>query len=75
MTVFYALALALLALALWPLLSVLWRSRSGAVPTMPQQANLALLREQRAQLDAEFSEGKLTPAELCLLYTSDAADE
>ncbi|MDO9506684.1 MAG: c-type cytochrome biogenesis protein CcmI [Hydrogenophaga sp.] len=64
MTVFYALALALLALALWPLLSVLWRSRSGAVPTMPQQANLALLREQRAQLDAEFSEGKLTPAEL-----------
>lgn len=64
MTVFYALALALLALALWPLLSVLWRTRSGAVPAMPQQANLALLRAQRAQLDADFSEGQLTPAEL-----------
>ena len=63
MTLFVALALALLALALWPLLSVLWRSRAGAVPAMPQQANLALLREQRAQLDAEFAEGKLTHAE------------
>lgn len=63
MTVFVALALALLVLALWPLLSVLWRSRAGAVPAMPQQANLALLREQRAQLDAEFTEGKLTQAE------------
>ena len=52
MTEFYALALALLALALWPLLAVLWRTRSGAVPAMPQQANLALLRAQRAQLDA-----------------------
>ena len=63
MTVFYALALALLALALWPLLLVLWRSRAGAVPASPQQANLALLREQRAQLDAEHADGKLTPAE------------
>lgn len=63
MTLFYALAVALLALALWPLLSVLWRSRSSAVPAMPQQANLALLREQRAQLDAERAEGKLTQAE------------
>ncbi len=63
MTVFVALALALLALALWPLLSVLWRTRAGAVPAMPQQANLALLRAQRAQLDAELAEGKLTPAE------------
>ena len=63
MTVFVALALALLALALWPLLSVLWRSRAGAVPAMPQQANLALLREQRAQLDAELADGKLTQAE------------
>jgi cytochrome c-type biogenesis protein CcmH len=63
MTLFYALALALLALALWPLLSVLWRSRASAVPAMPQQANLALLREQRAQLDAERAEGKLTEAE------------
>ena len=63
MTVFYALALALLALALWPLLSVLWRSRAATVPAMPQQANLALLREQRAQLDAELAEGKLSQAE------------
>ncbi|MFN7122106.1 MAG: c-type cytochrome biogenesis protein CcmI [Hydrogenophaga sp.] len=63
MTVFVVLALALVVLALWPLLSVLWRTRAGAVPTMPQQTNLALLREQRAQLDAEFAEGKITPAE------------
>jgi cytochrome c-type biogenesis protein CcmH len=63
MTVFFALALVLLVLALWPLLSVLWRTRASAVPTMPQQANLALLREQRAQLDAELVEGKLTQAE------------
>ncbi len=63
MSLFVALALGLVALALWPLLSVLWRSRAGAVPAMPQQANLALLREQRAQLDAEFAEGKLTQAE------------
>lgn len=64
MTVFYTLALALLALALWPLLSVLWRTRSAAVPAMPQQANLALLREQRAHLDAEFAEGKISSTEL-----------
>ncbi len=63
MTLFYALALALLALALWPLLSVLWRARASAVPEMPQQANLSLLRAQRAQLDAEHAEGKLTQAE------------
>jgi cytochrome c-type biogenesis protein CcmH len=63
MTLFVALALALLALALWPLLSVLWRSRAGSVPTSPQQTNLALLREQRVQLDAELAEGKLTAEE------------
>jgi cytochrome c-type biogenesis protein CcmH len=64
MTLFMALALALVALALWPLLAVLWRSRAAASrQPSPQQANLTLLREQRAQLDAEQVEGKLTPAE------------
>ncbi|MDM7941702.1 MAG: c-type cytochrome biogenesis protein CcmI [Hydrogenophaga sp.] len=63
MTLFVALALALLALAMWPLLSVLWRTRSTAVPASPQQANLALLREQRAQLDADLAEGRLTPGQ------------
>ena len=63
MSLFYVLAVALLAVALWPVLSVLWRARASRGPAPPQQANLALRREQRAQLDAEHAEGKLTQAE------------
>lgn len=63
MTVFIVLALALTALALWPLVSTLWRP-DGARDLQPASpANLALLREQRTQLDAELAAGLLSPAE------------
>lgn len=63
MTMFIVLALALTALALWPLVSALWRP-DGAPDLQPaSRANLALLREQRAQLDAELAAGLLSPAE------------
>lgn len=63
MIVFYALALAMLALAVWPLVVVVWRPSSTPDRQPASSTNITLLREQRAQLDAELAEGKISPTE------------
>ena len=60
MTVFWILAAGLSVLALSLLLPSLMRSRPGRLPaTDARQANLAILRGQLAQLDAEHAAGSL----------------
>ena len=60
MTVFWILAAGLSVLALCLLLPSLMRSRPGRLPpTDARQANLAILRGQLAQLDAEHAAGSL----------------
>lgn len=63
MIVFYALALAMLALAVWPLVAVVWRPSSTPDRQPVSNTNIALLREQRAQLDTELAEGKISLTE------------
>lgn len=63
MTLFVALALALTVLALWPLMVALRRPSSTPQHQSASPANLALLREQRAQLDTELAAGLISPAE------------
>lgn len=65
MTLFLALAGALVVLALWPLARVLWKA-----PDSPDQpggrshaANLALLHAQRAQSDADRAAGRISADE------------
>ena len=60
MTLFIALALALMVLALWPLVSTVWRAPSKPEQPPATQVNLALLREQRARLEAELADGSLS---------------
>lgn len=60
MILFAALALALALLALLLLLPPLWRAhRKGGTPAGGRSANLTILRDQLAQLDAEFASGLL----------------
>ena len=60
MTVFWILAAGLTVLALCLLLPALLRTRPGAVDTIDAtQANLAIMRGQLAQLDAEHAAGSL----------------
>lgn len=63
MTLFIALALALTVLALWPLMSALRRPSATPERQSASPTNLALLREQRTQLDAELAAGLLSPDE------------
>ena len=63
MTLFIALALALTVLALWPLMSALRRPSATPERQRASPTNLALLREQRTQLDAELAAGLLSPDE------------
>ena len=63
MTLFIALALALTVLALWPLMSALRRPSATPERQSASPTNLALLREQRTQLDAELAAGLLSPGE------------
>lgn len=63
MTLFVALALALMALALWPLVSTVWRASSKPDQQPAAQVNLALLREQRARLETELADGTLSQDE------------
>ncbi|PKO65301.1 MAG: c-type cytochrome biogenesis protein CcmI [Betaproteobacteria bacterium HGW-Betaproteobacteria-16] len=63
MTVFIALALTVTVLALWPLMSVLRRPTCTSDSQGASTANLALLREQRDQLDVELAADLLSPAE------------
>lgn len=66
MNVFLISAAAMVALALALLLPALLRASRGnpaasaPVPSVARQANLSVLREQLAQLDAEAAAGKLT---------------
>ncbi len=60
MIVFASLALGLALLALLLLLPPLWRARSqGGAAVAGRSVNLAILREQLAQVDAEFASGAL----------------
>ena len=60
MIVFASLALGLALLALLLLLPPLWRARSqGGAAVAGRSVNLAILREQVAQVDAEFASGAL----------------
>lgn len=60
MIIFAALALGLALLALLLLLPPLWRARSqGGAAVAGRSVNLAILREQLAQVDAEFASGAL----------------
>jgi cytochrome c-type biogenesis protein CcmH len=62
MTLFFGLLLAMLVLAMGMVLFPLLRQgRSNEIPLPNSQANLSILREQLAQLDAELSAGTLTP--------------
>lgn len=63
MTLFVALALALTVMASWPLVSALWRSSSKPDRQPASHTNLALLREQRAQFDAELAADLISHAE------------
>lgn len=63
MTLFVALALALTVLALWPLVSTVWRAPSKPDQPPATQANLALLREQRTRLETELADGTLSQDE------------
>lgn len=66
MTVFIALAVILMALALWPLVSTVWRAPSKPDQPSASQVNLALLREQRERLELERAEGSLSQDEYTL---------
>lgn len=60
MIVFASLALGLALLALLLLLPPLWRARcQGGAAVAGRSVNLAILREQVAQVDAEFASGAL----------------
>lgn len=63
MTLFIALALTLMVLALWPLVSTVWRASSKPDQQPASQVNLALLREQRARLETELADGTLSQDE------------
>lgn len=64
MILFAALALALALLALFLVLPPLWRAhRLGGAPAGGRSANLTILREQLAQLDAELASGLLDAAQ------------
>ena len=65
MIVFAVLAIGLALLALLLLLPPLWRARSqgGALAGPGRSANLAILREQLAQVDAELASGLLDAAQ------------
>ncbi|PZO11111.1 MAG: c-type cytochrome biogenesis protein CcmI [Burkholderiales bacterium] len=63
MTLFITLALTLMVLALWPLVSTVWRASSKPDQQPASQVNLALLREQRARLETELADGTLSQDE------------
>lgn len=64
MTLFFALAVALLLVTLWPLTRVLLRQpAAGAATGHSSGGNLTLLHAQRAQNDADRSAGRISTAE------------
>jgi cytochrome c-type biogenesis protein CcmH len=64
MALFWAIAAALLLLALWMVAGTLWRSRAPA-PEMrsARQSNLALLKAQLAQADQDLAAGHIDAAQ------------
>jgi cytochrome c-type biogenesis protein CcmH len=62
MTLFWALCAALAALALALVLRPLL-ARRGAASVSRREANIAIYRDQRRELDADLAAGKLAPAE------------
>ncbi|MFN3494441.1 MAG: c-type cytochrome biogenesis protein CcmI [Hydrogenophaga sp.] len=65
MTLFFAMASALMALALWPLVRALWREPEAtrAPHGAGHAVNLALLHAQRAQSDADRRTGRISAEE------------
>lgn len=65
MTLFLALAVSLVLLALWPLVRVLWKSPEApdSIGGRSHTANLALLHAQRAQSDADRAAGRISAEE------------
>lgn len=65
MTLFLALAVSLVLLALWPLVRVLWKSPDApdSIGGRSHTANLALLHAQRAHSDADRAAGRISAEE------------
>jgi cytochrome c-type biogenesis protein CcmH len=64
MALFWAIAAALLLLAMWMVAGALWRKPARTAPAQSaSQSNLALLRAQLQQIDLDLAQGRLDPAQ------------
>ena len=64
MALFWAIAAALLLLAIWMVVGLPWRKSASSRPALSaSQSNLALLRSQLLQADADLAEGRIDAAQ------------